>query len=119
MKRYVRFPVVWCGQVVGLDLCVCQLGRVAKSIKTLPSFTKKLAIVLTAVSGLVDPYSSLFLSEKALKAIVHPAAARVQESQLERKATGIAIDFQAADMAVLATQASTPAASTLTSSSPE
>lgn len=61
-----------------------QLGRIARSITAFPSFTKKLAVVLSAVSGLVDPKSPIHLSEKMLAAIAHPASARVQRAQIGR-----------------------------------
>jgi hypothetical protein len=68
-----------------------QLARMAKCITAVRSFTKKLAIVLNAVAGLTDSTSPLHLSEKALKKIMHPAAARVQEAQIGRLGSSIAL----------------------------
>ena len=43
-----------------------QLGRVARVLTTRPSFTKRLSLVLKAVTGLVEPTSPTFLTEKML-----------------------------------------------------
>ena len=43
-----------------------QLARVARVLTTRPSFTKRLALVLKAVSGLVEPASPTYLTERML-----------------------------------------------------
>lgn len=43
-----------------------QLGRIARVLTTRPCFIKRLSLVLKAVTGLVEPASPTFLTEKVL-----------------------------------------------------
>ena len=57
---------------VACTLCLVQLGRVARVLTTRPSFTKRLSLVLKAVTGLVEPSSPTFLTEKMLVRFPRP-----------------------------------------------
>jgi hypothetical protein len=74
-----------------------QLARVAWSVTTRPSFTKRLTLVLKAVCGLVDPSSPTYITEKMLKVMSQMASKRMGDVFGDESLAGVrvAVDLDA------------------------
>ena len=77
-----------------------QLARVAWSVTSRPSFTKRLILVLRAVSGLVDPSSPTYITEKMLAVMSQMASKRMGDVFGDENLAGVRVAVDLSDLSL-------------------